>query len=79
MNKCLLNNQHLIESRWREEITPDAEYPLHTYISRGTKLCGYIKRGTKDIVLFKKPMNAWSVTRRKFRDLSKSEKLEYIS
>lgn len=68
----------LAQSRWREEITPDAEYPLHTYITRGTKLVAYIQRGTSVVHQFKKPLNSWSVTRRQFRELSKTEIESYL-
>jgi hypothetical protein len=56
---------------WREEI--DADYPMHTYITKGTDLFGWVKNGTKDVVMFNSPKRTWSVTRRKFRKLNKKE------
>lgn len=56
---------------WREEI--DADYPMHTYITKGTDLFGWVQAGTKDVVMFNSPKRTWSVTRRKFRKLNKKE------
>jgi hypothetical protein len=69
---------------WREEITEwceprqtvfglEGDIPNHTYISKGTELYGYIKKGSSEIHWFKLPFKAWSVTRRKFRKLNKRE------
>ena len=69
---------------WREEITEwsepkqtvfglEGEIPNHTYITKGTDLYGYIRRGTSKIQWFKRPFRSWSVTRRKFRKLGKKE------
>lgn len=61
---------------WREEIQNDklpSEYPLHTYITRGTTLYGYIRCGTTDIDWFKTPKQSWSPSRRRFRKLNKKE------
>jgi hypothetical protein len=56
---------------WREEV--DADYPMHTYITKGTHLFGWVQQGTKDVVMFNVPKRTWSVTRRKFRKLNKKE------
>ena len=56
---------------WREEIS--ADYPMHTYITKGTDLHGFIRRGTSEIQWFKMPKKSWSPSRRKFRKLNKKE------
>jgi len=56
---------------WREEIS--AEYHMHTYITKGTDLYGYVRNGTNEIQWFKKPFRSWSPSRRKFRKLGKKE------
>lgn len=56
---------------WREEI--NAEYPCHTYITKGTDLLGWVQQGTKDVVMFNTPKRTWSPSRRKFRKLNKKE------
>lgn len=66
---------------WREEIRNDklpSEYPLHTYITRGTTLYGYVQRGATDITWFKTPKQSWSPSRRRFRKLNKREIDFYI-
>ena len=72
-------SERLLTSKWREEITqwPD-NTPNHTYITRGTQLIGYIKRGTTEVIEFKNPLKTWSVTRRKFRKLSRKEIRTYL-
>lgn len=56
---------------WREEIS--AEYHMHTYITKGTDLHGYVRRGTTEIQWFTTPFKSWSPSRRKFRKLGKKE------
>jgi hypothetical protein len=56
---------------WREET--DADYPLHTYITKGTDLLGWVQQGTSEVVMFKTPKRTWSPSRRKFRKLNKKE------
>jgi len=66
---------------WREEIQNDkllSTYPLHTYITRGTTLYGFVKRGTNNITWFKTPKQSWSPSRRRFRKLGKKEIDFYI-
>jgi|11_taG_2_1085331.scaffolds.fasta_scaffold33428_3 hypothetical protein len=66
---------------WREEIRNDklpSEYPLHTYITRGTTLYGYVQRDSTDITWFKTPKMSWSPSRRRFRKLNKREIDFYI-
>jgi len=58
--------------RYRQEIT-DWEYTNHIYITDGRVLLGYIPRGTNQEIRFAAPKKEWSVSRRKFRDLSKKE------
>ena len=71
---------------WREEVTewPQGEVrqtvfgmegviPNHIYITKGTELFGYVKRGTTNAVMFSKPFKTWSPARRKFRKLGKRE------
>ena len=58
--------------RYRQEIT-DWEYTNHIYITDGRMLLGYVPRGSKKEVRFILPKKQWSVSRRKFRDLSKKE------
>lgn len=56
---------------WREEIS--ADYHMHTYITKGTDLYGYVRSGTTEIQWFSKPFRSWSPSRRKFRKLNKKE------
>lgn len=56
---------------WREET--DADYPCHIYLTKGTELHGWVKRGTSDVVMFSRPFRTWSPSRRKFRKLGKKE------
>lgn len=56
---------------WREEIS--ADYPMHTYITKGTDLHGYVRNGSDKIQWFKVPFKSWSPSRRKFRKLNKKE------
>ena len=56
---------------WRTEI--DADYPMHTYITKGTELYGWVKKDTSEVVMFSKPFKTWSPSRRKFRKLGKKE------
>jgi hypothetical protein len=51
------------------EVT-DWEYPNHTYLHRGKdgKIYGYIKSGTTDMEMFKKPMMFYK-SKRKFKKL----------
>ena len=45
--------------------------PSHTYIvNKATQLVGYIKEGTTEEIIFKKPMKQFSKSRRKFLKLS---------
>ena len=42
--------------------------PSHTYIvNKATQLVGYIKEGTTEEIIFKKPMKQFSKSRRKFK------------
>ncbi len=63
--------------RYRQEITEwdevDGKIPNHIYITSGSSLMGYIPIGTKTPKYFSKPPSNWSVSRRKFRDLTKKE------
>lgn len=61
---------------WREET--NADYPMHTYITKGNDLFGWVQAGTKEVVMFKEPKRTWSVTRRKFRKLNKKEINQYV-
>lgn len=56
---------------WREEIA--ADYPMHTYITKGTDLYGFVRRDTREVKWFTKPFKTWSPSRRKFRKLGKKE------
>ena len=62
--------------RYRREVTVwdkcAYEQKNHVYITQGTNLLGYVPVGGKD-VRFKQPLKQWSVTRRKFVDLTKKE------
>jgi hypothetical protein len=58
---------------WREEITEGGHYPNHTYITKGTTLYGYVRKGTTDVIWFKTPKSTWSPTRRKFRKFNKKD------
>lgn len=65
---------------WREEITVwEDNTPNHIYITRGTDLIGYVPRGTTVPHVFNTPKKSWSVTRRKFRKLSKKEIKTYLT
>ena len=45
--------------------------PNHTYIvNKAGQLAGYIKVGTTEEIMFKKPMKQWSKARRKFLKVS---------
>lgn len=62
--------------RIREEITVWDKAPTtpnHTYITEGSYLLGVIPTGTKEAFMFSTPKKQWSVSRRKFRDLTKKE------
>lgn len=63
--------------RYRQEITEwdegDGRVSNHIYITSGSSLMGYIPMGTKTPKYFAKPPSNWSVSRRKFRDLTKKE------
>jgi hypothetical protein len=61
---------------WREETT-DWDTPNHIYLTIGTDLVGYVPCHTGILQVFSKPMKSWSVTRRKFRKLSKKEIATY--
>ena len=44
--------------------------PNHTYIvNQAGQLAGYIKAGTTEEIMFKKPKKQWSKARRKFKKL----------
>jgi len=67
--------------RVRQEITdwklaPDT--PNHIYITSGSTLLGYIPCGQTKAVYFNVPKKQWSVSRRKFRDLTKKESKDYV-
>lgn len=68
--------------RFRQEVTvwDKAPYniPNHIYLTSGTTLVGYVPSGSKKVKYFERPINQWSVTRRKFRDLTAKEKRELI-
>jgi uncharacterized secreted protein with C-terminal beta-propeller domain len=54
---------------WSESKTPIKN---HTYIlNEKNELVGYIKTGTKDEIIFKKPMKQFSKSRRKFIQLKR--------
>jgi len=62
--------------RIRQEITVwnvAPTTPNHTYITSGTTLIGYIPVGDTAARWFSAPSKQWSPSRRKFRDLNKSE------
>jgi hypothetical protein len=61
---------------WREEIS--ADYPMHTYITKGTDLLGFVRRGTSEIQWFKTPKKSWSPSRRKFRKLGRKEIAAFV-
>lgn len=47
------------------------EYPNHIYLfsdKKTSKVSGYIKNGTKEIIMFKKPM-PFTKTRRTFKEI----------
>lgn len=69
---------------WREEKTEwpepkqtvfglEGDIPNHIYITKGTELYGYVRRGTTEVIWFKQPFKTWSPSRRKFRKLGKKE------
>ena len=61
---------------WREEITEwghAPNTPNHIYITKGTDLIGYVKRGTTDVTVFNTVKRTWSPSRRKFKKLGKKE------
>ena len=63
--------------RFREEITvwdKSPSTPNHTYITEGSYLIGIVPEGTKEAFMFSSPKKQWSVSRRKFRDLTAKEK-----
>ena len=62
--------------RIRQEITvwdKSPTTPNHIYITEGTNLIGYVPHGHTTPRMFSQPMKQWSPSRRKFRDLKKSE------
>ena len=63
--------------RIRQEVTvwDKCEYrvPAHIYLTEGTNLVGYVPEGSNEAILFTSPKKQWSVSRRKFRDLTKAE------
>jgi len=61
--------------RYKEEITDcGSEYfPNHIYVTQGRVLLGYVPRGTTVVQWFKEPKKQWSVSHRRFRELSKRE------
>jgi len=60
--------------KYLKEITEwDSNIPNHTYILNDkNELMGYIKTGTKDEIMFKKPMKQFTRTRRKFVELKRA-------
>jgi len=60
--------------KYLKEITEwDSNIPNHTYILNDkNELVGYIKTGTKDEIMFKKPMKQFTRTRRKFVELKRA-------
>ena len=55
-----------------QEITDwgDVNVSNHTYIvNKASQLVGYIKQGTTEEIIFKKPMKQFSKSRRKFKKL----------
>lgn len=60
--------------KYLKEITEwDTDIPNHTYILNDkNELVGYIKTGTKDEIMFKKPMKQFTRTRRKFVELKRA-------
>ena len=68
------NNPYM---RFRQEITVWDKAPTtpnHTYITEGSYLIGIVPEGTKEAFMFSSPKKQWSVSRRKFRDLTAKEK-----
>lgn len=65
---------------WREELTDWGEHKItnHTYITKGTDLMGYVARSTGKIHMFNTPKKSWSVSRRKFRKLTKKDIKRHI-
>ena len=56
--------------KYLKEITKwDGDIPNHTYIKREGHLVGYIKTGTKEEIIFKKPSKLFSKSYRKFIEL----------
>ena len=60
--------------KYLKEITEwHSNIPNHTYILNDkNELIGYIKTGTKDEIMFKKPMKQFTRTRRKFVELKRA-------
>jgi hypothetical protein len=67
--------------RFRQEITvwdKAPNIPNHIYVTRSTNLIGFVPQGTKEVKYFSSPIKQWSVSRRKFRDLTAKETKELI-
>jgi hypothetical protein len=58
----------------KETTDYDVEYrvPMHTYIMLGSKCVGYIKEGTEEEILFKKPSVQFNKRGRTFVKVSPS-------
>lgn len=66
--------------RVRQEITvwdkvTEYRVPQHIYLTEGTNLVGYIPEGKKTAVMFSTPKKQWSVSRRKFREITSKTEL----
>jgi hypothetical protein len=48
----------------------DYRVPCHTYLIENSRTVGYVKEGTSEIIMFKKP-KSFSKSRRTFTKLSK--------
>lgn len=72
----------MTEGRLRQEITEwdkcNYDQKNHIYITKGSYLIGYIPFGSKEAQYFSAPKKQWSVSRRKFRNLTKKESRDYV-
>ena len=65
--------QHLMVKYLKEITKWDGDIPNHTYmVNEKGHLVGYIKTGTKEEIIFKKPSKLFSKSYRKFIELRRA-------
>lgn len=67
-----MSKQYLQETT--DDWKTDYRVPCHTYIFENSRCIGYIKEGTTEELMFKKPSNQFDKRGRKFKNVTKNFK-----